>query len=60
MKRWLATVIYRTDEGRSSVFHEMEELTELHALVERGPHWDTIEKIEIVRINGPSKIRGII
>ena len=23
----------------------------MHGLVELGPHWDTIERIEIVRVN---------
>jgi hypothetical protein len=53
--RWQATVIYRTDEGRSSVLRDMGELSELHGIIEGGPHWDTIVKIEIVRINGTSK-----
>jgi hypothetical protein len=29
----------------------MEELAELHDLIEHGPHWDTIVRIEIVRVN---------
>jgi hypothetical protein len=50
--RWHAAVTYRTDSsGPVDVHHELEELEELHHLVERGPHWDTIEKIEIVRVN---------
>lgn len=49
--RWQATVHYRTDSGLVDVEHRMSELHEIHDLVERGPHWDTIEKIEILRIN---------
>ena len=49
--RWHATVHYRTDHGIADVQHDIAELMDLHDLVERGPHWDTIEKIEIVRIN---------
>lgn len=30
---------------------ELSELSELHDFVERGPHWDTIEKIEVFRVN---------
>jgi hypothetical protein len=49
--RWRATVYYRADHGTVDVTHELEELADLHKLVERGPHWDSIERIEIVRIN---------
>lgn len=47
--RWIATVFYRADLGLVDVQHDLLELEELHDLVERGPHWDTIDKIEIVR-----------
>lgn len=47
MKRWKAVVYYRTDAGIVDVTHEIEELDELHYLVERGPHWDTIDHIRI-------------
>ena len=49
--RWKAVVYYRTDNGPLDVEHEFEELEELHDLVEHGPHWDTIEKIEVFRVN---------
>ena len=49
--RWRATVFYRTKTGTVDVEHDLEELAEIHDIVEAGPHWDTIEKIEIVRIN---------
>lgn len=49
--RWKATVFYRTENGAVGVEHELEELADIHDRVEAGPHWDTIEKIEIVRIN---------
>jgi hypothetical protein len=51
MKRWRATVYYRTDSGVLDIEHGLEELADLHLAVENGPHWDTVEKIEIVRIN---------
>lgn len=50
-ERWKATVFYRTQNGTVDVEHQLEELHELHDFVEAGPHWDTIEKIEVVRIN---------
>lgn len=49
--RWQATVYYRTDNGAVDVVHDMEELADIHNLVEAGPHWDTVERIEIIRIN---------
>lgn len=49
--RWRATVHYRLDAGLVDVVHDLDELSELHELVERGPHWDTIDRIEIVRAN---------
>ncbi len=51
MIRWKVKVIYRTDDGPLDVDHDLEELSYLHDLVERGPHWDTIVRIEITRIN---------
>lgn len=49
--RWCATVHYKTDSGLVDVTHDLEEIDDLHDLVERGPHFDTIEKIEIIRVN---------
>ncbi len=49
MIRWIARVTYRTDTGMQPVVWQLEELAELHQLVEQGPHWDTIDSIEIVR-----------
>ena len=42
--RWHATIDYRAGAGTINVEHDLEEL------VERGPHWDTIEII-VIRIN---------
>lgn len=47
--RWLAIVTYRTESGPLAIEHHLRELEELQYLVERGPHWDTIIKIEITR-----------
>lgn len=49
--RWKAVIFYRTDNGIVDVEHELLELADIHDRVEAGPHWDCIEKIEIVRIN---------
>ena len=47
--RWSATVHYRHNAGMIDVTHDIKELHELQDLVERGPHWDTIDRIVIVR-----------
>lgn len=49
--RWHAVVHYRTENGTSEVEHDVEELAELHDLIELGPHWDTIARIEVLRVN---------
>lgn len=49
MIRWTATIEYATEAGPVDVTHDLEEIADLHDLVERGPHWDTIERIVIVR-----------
>jgi hypothetical protein len=49
--RWHAVVHYRTENGAPEVEHDLEELGELHDLIELGPHWDTIARIEILRVN---------
>jgi hypothetical protein len=46
--RWKATITYSTDGGPNEVVHDFEELYALHNLVERGPDWNAIIKIEIV------------
>ncbi|RZD49897.1 MAG: hypothetical protein CXT67_09680 [Methanobacteriota archaeon] len=50
MVRWIATVWYRHDAHNVDVTHELEELGDLQELIERGPHWDTIAKIEVTRV----------
>jgi hypothetical protein len=49
--RWHAVVHYRTENGVLDDEHDLEQLGELHDLVELGPHWDTIERIEVLRVN---------
>lgn len=46
--RWRATIFYRSEAGTVDVLHEIVELEELQDLVEKGPNWNTIERIEIV------------
>ena len=46
--RWIATVTYRGDLGEIDNEFHIEELSELHDLVELGPDWNCIERIEIV------------
>jgi len=53
--RWIATVFYRTEAGTVDVQHDMLEIEELHSLVERGPHWDTIVRINVVRADGADR-----
>ena len=48
--RWIAIVTYRSTSGPIEVDHHFEELEELHALIERGPDWNTIDTI-VVRSN---------
>lgn len=49
--RWKATVWYRTDNGLVDVIHMLEELEDIHDLVEAGPHWDTVHEIKIERVS---------
>ena len=49
--RWRATIYYRTDHGVVPTVLNLSELYELHDEVEHGPHWDTIERIEVVRVD---------
>ncbi len=46
--RWKATIYYRSDHGLIDVEHGIEEIEELHEIVERGPDWNTIDKIIVV------------
>jgi hypothetical protein len=50
--RWTATIHYRTEAGLVDVTHDLIELDELQDVVERGPHWDAIAFINIVRSDG--------
>ena len=49
--RWHAVIHYRTETGTREVECYLEEIEDLHVRVEHGPNWDTIEGIEVKRIN---------
>lgn len=53
-QRWTATVWYRTDAGLIDVAHTFEELDMLHNLVERGPDFYAIDRIEIRHSDNPT------
>lgn len=45
--RWHASVFYRTAGEPVEVNHDFEELVELHNLIEHGPNFYAIDRIEI-------------
>lgn len=47
MTRWQAVVFYRSNHGEIDVTHDIEELEELGAIVESGPSFAAIDRIEI-------------
>ncbi|MGY3527306.1 hypothetical protein [Bradyrhizobium sp. USDA 4452] len=49
MKRWMAEISY--NNGSPQETRLFEELDELHNIIERGPHWNTIEHIVVKLIN---------
>ena len=51
MIRWRAVVYYRVKKGIAEAMHDLEDLAQLQDLIARGPHLDTIEKIEVFRVN---------
>jgi hypothetical protein len=46
-KRWTMTVIYRGEVGPVVVDHDIEEISEAHGIIERGPDWNAILDISI-------------
>lgn len=49
--RWRAVAYYKTENGLVDVEHWLDELADLHDRIEAGPHWDTIDRIEVFRVN---------
>jgi hypothetical protein len=47
--RWHVVAHYRTNNGLLDVHHDIEELAELHDLIEQGPNWYCLVRIEITR-----------
>jgi len=47
MARWKAVAEYRSRAGIVDVEYAVEELEELHDLIERGPDWNTLIKITV-------------
>ncbi|WP_370677573.1 hypothetical protein [Pleomorphomonas sp. PLEO] len=47
LKRWTATIAYRTDAGPKNSVYGIEELGEIQDIVERGPDWNSIDQITI-------------
>ena len=54
--RWNAIIWYWTERGSTGVEHDIEELEELQALVERGPDWRAIDRIEIRYQRSPDRL----
>jgi hypothetical protein len=48
--RWTAVAHYHTDAGMLDVMHDVMELSELQELIEAGPDWHALDRIEI-RLN---------
>lgn len=49
MQRWKATIIYRSNSTLVSKDVFLEEIEDLHDVVEQGYHFDTIDEILITR-----------
>ena len=46
-KRWIMSITYRAENGPVVVDYDMDELSEVHDIVERGPNWNAIMDITI-------------
>ena len=49
--RWHVVLHYRTDAGLLDDEAHFAEIADIHHWIERGPHFDTIVKVEITRVN---------
>ena len=45
--RWIVTIVYRGDLGLIDVEHHVEEIADVHDMIERGPDWNCLERVEI-------------
>lgn len=41
-KRWKAVTVYEHSNGAITIEHFLEEISELHAIIEHGPAWNTL------------------
>ena len=56
--RWHAVVKYRTRVGRPlDVEMYLEEIGDIQDRIEHGPHWDSVEIVEIRRINHTDSLK---
>lgn len=50
--RWKTTIRYRTSTGLDNMFTaHLAEIGDLHDIVERGPHYDCVISIDVIRVN---------
>jgi hypothetical protein len=48
--RWFVTATYRAENEPITIDSHIEEIAELHALIEHGSHWNALEEI-VIRLN---------
>lgn len=46
-KRWIAVATYNSEVGPVDVTHDIEELEDLQSIIEAGPDWNSLMKIEV-------------
>ncbi len=51
MNRWNATLKYRSETGPIEETHEVEEMSEIRAIVEATYNWDRLIELRVERIN---------
>ncbi len=57
--RWKAVILYRMAGGNFvDVDHLFEEIEDLHTLIERGPHWDTLIRCTVT-LNRPAERKNL-
>jgi hypothetical protein len=57
--RWHVIIRYHSDHGFRDIERDIEELDELHDLVEGGPSWYAIKGIVITHNRKPSETRTL-
>jgi hypothetical protein len=51
-KRWKAVLEYRTEKGDSAVLHFLEEIADLHLIMEHGADWNSLVRCTVT-LNRP-------